>query len=869
MRGRPDLPWRILGPARSRAVVPPMPAQTRPSLPRWSVPALLVACAPVLQAQAPAESPKRASRVLLVGCTEYPYLKAAGHVPGSNTIELRGPVNDVELFARTLTEVHGVPASSMTRLAGWPADEAARPTKANIVRALQRLGSEAKKGDWVVIYLAGHGSQQPSSGASLDDETDGLDEIFLPADVRPAPDGTKVPNALTDDEIAEWVARIRAKDADVWLVVDACHSGTLLRGGDWVVRGLPSEMLGVRGAAPVVAPAAPAPATAAHRAPTDGVVAFYGAQSFGSAPEMELPRDATDARPQGLFTYLLAREMRRVGGAATYSELAQRVIAAYQAFPCHLTVPLAEGDLGRMIGSGERAPAPPLLLSVGNGPPRLAQGLLNGLEPGVVLDVAPPDDPDGEPVARVEIVRAGLYDAECALRSGALPDEAVTCRARIVERSLSEFRLSIAVVAPDERPLGLDALPENVRADLQREAARFPLVDPARADWRVVVDGDVVHLRAAGHVGVADRLDVRPVELRRTLDRLLKVHNLRRLCGLFAASDAALDVRVERRSGPRAAPADLAPGDVLRPGDEVRVRLRKQADAIYDVTVLYLDANYGVQCLFPAPGRPARLEREANKDFELTGWIGVTDDALGLESLWVLAVPRGPSDPEVNLSELAQDQVPLTRGALEKDAAARVFQDLLRGTATRGIAPGAGAPPAGSVYQVPVTTAWPPLAAPGWGAGPVQHLAKALPALSDLPMAFDPGPCWTLATSAAPRANGDVLLVGDEGAPRAVLIDFDGGRGAGDPQVFEPEAAFLFLEGGARLALYDRRDRGGFDLALLDGDGDGLSERRWTRGEAGWILQDLVATPWLSQAHLSFLRDKLSATARLSVLALR
>ena len=192
----------------------------------------------------------RTARALLVGCTEYPYMKEAGAVPGSNTVELRGPTNDVELFARALREVYGVPDSAMTRLTGWPADEKARPTKANIKRGFEKLAADAKPGDWVIIFMAGHGSQQPSSMASLDDEPDGLDEIFLPADVRPAPDGAKVPSALVDDEIAILLAAIQKKGADIWFVVDACHSGTLLRGGDQVVRGLPGSRLGLRGAGP-------------------------------------------------------------------------------------------------------------------------------------------------------------------------------------------------------------------------------------------------------------------------------------------------------------------------------------------------------------------------------------------------------------------------------------------------------------------------------------------------------------------------------------------------------------------------------------------------------------------------------------------
>ncbi|MBL8862955.1 MAG: caspase family protein, partial [Planctomycetes bacterium] len=350
----------------------------------------------------PAAPAVRSARALLVGCTEYPYLKEAGRVPGSNTIELLGPANDVELFARALREVYGVPDAAMTRLAGWPADPKARPTLQNIRQGFQRLAAQAQPGEWVVVYLAGHGSQQPSSSASLDDEPDGLDEIFLPADVRPAPDGAKVPNALVDDEIFELVGAIRAKGADVWLVVDACHSGTLLRGGGVRTRGLPPSALGLRGAAP--RPVAGASAAPARPERTQGVAAFYGAQSFGAAPELELPEGARDAQPHGLFTYLLAAEMRRVGASATYGELIQRVIAAYQAFPCHLTIPMAQGDLDRAVGAGGRVADPPILLALRGDEIRADRGLLAGIEVGTVLAAVADGAPlDAEPVLELEV----------------------------------------------------------------------------------------------------------------------------------------------------------------------------------------------------------------------------------------------------------------------------------------------------------------------------------------------------------------------------------------------------------------------------------------------------------------------------------
>jgi hypothetical protein len=809
-------------------------------------------------------------------------------------IELRGPTNDVELFARALREVYGVPDASMVRLAGWPADDEAKPTRANILKAFQDLARDAQAGDWVVVFMAGHGSQQPSARATVDDEVDGLDEIFLPSDVRPAADGAKVPNALTDDEIFESVGAIRSKGANVWLVIDACHSGTMLRGGDEIVlRRLTPDQLGLRGAGVGRAGASRAESAAPAAGWTDGVAAFYGAQSFGSAPEMELPKGSTDARPQGLFTYLLVREMRRVGSTATYSELAQRVIAAYQAFPCFLTVPLAEGGLDRPVGGGDRVAEPQLLLEVTSGGARLNQGVLEDVEVGaqveVVTDEAAPE-PSGDaavvpadasakkdaPPARLEVVESGLYAAECRVISGKLPDAPATLRARVVSRPVGEFQIALAVVSPSGAALAGEAVPETLRALLEAEPKRYRLADPARADWRVVVDGQRIHLRAAEHAGVADLLDVDPARLRPTLDRIRRIETLRRVSGMFSKPDDQLDVWIERRLRGSTKAQRLQARDVLRPGDEVQVKLKKSGGRIYDVTVLYLDAAYRIQCLFPKAGRSGRLEPKADKDLELTGWITVTDDALGAESLWVVAMPRQESDPERTLHRLADDAI-TTRGVEEEQAARDVIEDLVQGTvvATRGLASPAPAKETatGSVFLVPTLTEWPALAAPKWGAAEPAALEDPLACLRGLPIAADADGCWEIRTSRMRGARDDVLLVGPASGPRAVLLDFDAApkkeESTPDPARFEPEAAFLFLQDGRRLALYDVRNRGAFDLALLDSDGDATAESRWTKAAGEWILQKDVTTPWLSQSNLAFLGDddRVDATARLSLLA--
>ena len=167
---------------------------------------------------------------LLVGCTEYPELKAASD-PAlyEANIRLEGPGNDVVAMRRALRAYLGVPDEHIRVLTGWPDDAAARPTRANILGHLDRLAREVPRGAHVLFLFSGHGSQQPDEPNG--DEADGMDEILLPADSgRWDPVKRGVANVIVDDEIHARLLALHDAGAQVWAVFDCCHSGTMMRG---------------------------------------------------------------------------------------------------------------------------------------------------------------------------------------------------------------------------------------------------------------------------------------------------------------------------------------------------------------------------------------------------------------------------------------------------------------------------------------------------------------------------------------------------------------------------------------------------------------------------------------------------------------
>jgi hypothetical protein len=832
--------------------------------------AMLLAAGPARVAQEAAGTPS-VRRALLVGCDEYPALRAALPDRYEREVALRGPGNDVALLVDTLQRVLDLRGENVQVLRGWPDDPSARPTRANILAGLERLAREASAGDQVIVYLAGHGSQQRVQREKVAEEPDGLDEIFLPADVRPSErDQGHVPGALRDDELGERVRAIRDRGAEVWLIVDSCHSGTMLRGSSEGVRlrGLDPALLGAA-ATTRGGPAARGPAPAGWiEGDTAGIAALYGATSYGRAPEMELPRGAPDARPHGLFTFLLCQELERLGPAASHRELADRVIAAYQSFPCAITVPTAEGDLDRALAGG--VAETPLVCSVRLGVPRLDRGRLAGLEPGAVAEVFEVERGVERHVARLEVTEADLFEARGRLIEGELAPDAGPWRARCEARPLGSSALALAIVRPDGSPAPVTELPGNLGKRLGEHADTLPLSEaPADADWWIVLlDSGSLWLRPGPREGGFDVCDVRPTELLEVLERIRRARNLRRFAGssFTAPWQGELEVRVERRD-PRRGWQVLGPDGLVHPGDRIRVRILKPGDGLFDVNVCYLDANFRTTVLPSESGSPRMsATTHERRIVEQT----VVDNALGLESLLVFATPCSAASRELDLTGVLE-QRGVTRGAAS-DPFGQLLDEALGGGRTRGAArPVAGTRGTQSWLQS-LRTEWSAIVPPAWPARVValERPPAAQPAGVSLdlppPDPFELGYRAALARSSRGGEGCDLVLLGGDEV-EVVLIDLDEGVPADTDlaelvgaRAFEAEAAFLL--GARRLAWYDHDDDGSLDLVLEDADGDGVAEVRWVLGEQGWRCDAPVALPWLSQGHVALGRRSQSEVSR-------
>lgn len=101
-------------------------------------------------------------------------------------------------------------------------------TRYAVTKALQALWEDVCKDDCVYLHFSCHGQQMMDDNG---DEEDGLDEALVMYDagywyVKGKYEGE---NHLRDDELGEWIEKLRKKAGDkgwVTVVLDACHSGT-------------------------------------------------------------------------------------------------------------------------------------------------------------------------------------------------------------------------------------------------------------------------------------------------------------------------------------------------------------------------------------------------------------------------------------------------------------------------------------------------------------------------------------------------------------------------------------------------------------------------------------------------------------------
>lgn len=639
---------------------------------------------------------------LLVGCTKYHNLPLA--------YELRGPRNDLPLMQQLLTSRFGFSADRMVVLSEDAPGADHEPTRANIAREFQRLAARAKAGDTVVILLAGHGSQQPDDPATNDpedSEPDGFDEIFLPCDVADW-DGKRkaVTNAITDDELRRWLGAISAQGASVWFIADACHSGTMTRGGlEETSRQVPADVLVPAAAVDEARAAAAArglrtrggPSLEALDVPRTGaaMVALFASQANEQTVELRLPPEADRPAVHGLLSYALCQVLQEATATITYRELVQQVQDKYLRWHPFFPHPMLEtADADREVLGLKQWPGRSRiqLRTDKSGTLLVNTGTLQGVRAGSVLAVYPPaGGADADTVlGYVRIAEARIVDATVTpIAYGGKPPAAqlpAGGRCELVYYHFGDLTLRVAVVAGDAAAAPAVApLLARLKAAAAQDVSLLRVVeDRAQAEWLIRVANQQVSLAPAGGVlapasaavpawfGPAP-LDDQIVDwLEDSLRRVARVQNLLALsahgCGVVDTGQG-LDVHLELlryQPGPDGQPTqpEAVPWDNgwrLHVGDIIGFRVANRGAEAVDVTLLFLDADYGIIPFFPrvsSAGQNTWQPREQR----IVPRRAKVEEAAGPEHMLLLAVrAENPAEP-VDFHCLAQPSLERTRG---------------------------------------------------------------------------------------------------------------------------------------------------------------------------------------------------------------
>lgn len=665
---------------------------------------------------------------LLVGVSKYPSL--------AEELQLVGPANDVKLV-RELLQKKGFSDDHVQVLAdGLP--QAGDPTRQNIIAGLDKIVAQAKRGDFVYLHFAGHGSQQPSSKDKVPPEPDGLDEIFLPRDIGKWNDSTSaVDNALVDSDMNPYITKLRNKGAFVWAVFDSCHSGTMTRGlvpEDVHFRQVEPESLGIphkameaaEKEAPKTRGGPPQKTGILGEGSSDGVgkggfVAFYAAGTIEKAPEMRLPQGEPGREPHGLFSYVLAETLEKYQGI-TYRQLGQQVHQRYASLGMKTPTPLWEGTAldAPVFGVEAQAAVKQWPLRINKGELSIGAGSLQQFSEGAIFAVVPTAvSPDKEIIGYLRgdkltplssIVNPVEYGGKKALS----PDQLKAGQyVRLVDPNL---RLSLRVALPPQPPLPRlnkkdppspksDSALEKVARQLIKdfrakpvEGIRIEWVESGKeADLRLLLSDNKLWLLSPDGQWVKegpskthsidlnvpkDKLNEKIIE---SFQRISKATNLLRVASFFGNKDSVgvakgLEVKATliKKDGGARAPLDIAVLPEFHDGDQVEFVFHNKGRVMVDVTALYFDSEYGITAMYPDPGRLNRIEIDA-KD-KVT--IQINADTTGTERLMIIAVDAQPETTPSDFSFLEQPSLDRTRGYLSSTDV--LFRETGFGVTTRG-----------------------------------------------------------------------------------------------------------------------------------------------------------------------------------------
>ncbi|KAK7055676.1 mitochondrial chaperone BCS1 [Favolaschia claudopus] len=160
----------------------------------------------------PVEPPKPKRKALLIGIC---YDSGAAST-SQGYAALKGPHADVAAMKKLLVSQYGYAEGDVVELMD-DEEGSVRPTRVNILRAIDDLVRGARKGDRFFFHYCGHTMQVENRNNS---EEDGMDECLVPLDGEE--------NKIVDNELRRHLVEALPPGSSLVAVFDSCHSASLL-----------------------------------------------------------------------------------------------------------------------------------------------------------------------------------------------------------------------------------------------------------------------------------------------------------------------------------------------------------------------------------------------------------------------------------------------------------------------------------------------------------------------------------------------------------------------------------------------------------------------------------------------------------------
>ena len=327
------------------------------------------------------------SHALLIGIDNYDPpagsampAAASGHAidsrfaPGASWHSLKGPLTDVAAMHLLLKETYNFTDVRELR------DQEA--TRQGILDAINKLIDDTQKGDRVVIYYAGHGSQRLDTKSSKNQR----DQTIVPVD---AWKGVK---DIRDKELAVLFDKIVFdKQARLTAIYDSCNSGTMARGiTESVQRTLPYDDDDVAKEKGAVLE------SDLKRIPQQGDAIILAAT--GPTESAEEARYPDDGEIHGAFTRALVRVLRQNSQAMNAEDVVSAVSSMLHADQLGFQQPSVEGRVHESL-FGDPVASHELhvrVTKVGQGKLTLDVGSVGGFDVGTEFKSTKAGD-DGTP----------------------------------------------------------------------------------------------------------------------------------------------------------------------------------------------------------------------------------------------------------------------------------------------------------------------------------------------------------------------------------------------------------------------------------------------------------------------------------------